>query len=78
MKFYGDDAETAAKNVARADADRAAYYTFLSGQKWGDKAHYDLCVDSSVGAERTAELIANYVRARMRAENPAAAAEAAQ
>ncbi|MBQ3446561.1 MAG: cytidylate kinase family protein, partial [Synergistaceae bacterium] len=26
---------------------RADYYEFYTGQKWGDKANYDLCVNTS-------------------------------
>ena len=67
MRLYGDDAASAKKHMAQTDSARSAYYRFLSGRTWGDKSHYDLCVDSSVGAEQTAELIAAYIRSRQTA-----------
>ena len=62
-------ARRARKNIARADAARSAYYTFISGEKWGDRQHYDLCVDSSAGAEAEADAIVSYVQARLANES---------
>ena len=64
MKLYGDDEAAALKHMQRSDEARSTYYWFISGKQWGDRSHYDLCIDSSVGAEQTAELIVAYVRDR--------------
>lgn len=55
--MYGDDEKSAKKNLERADKNRASYYELISGQKWGDPANYDLCVNSTMGKEQAAELI---------------------
>ena len=54
----------AAKDFARSDAARAAYYKSISGREWGDPHGYELCVDSSIGAEAAASLICEYMRHR--------------
>ncbi|MCM1026599.1 MAG: cytidylate kinase family protein [Roseburia sp.] len=62
MEMYGDTEQEGRRSIARSDAARGAYYKSISGQDWGDPHQYELSVDSSVGAERTAELIYGYVR----------------
>ena len=64
MEMYGDTEAEGRKSIARSDAARAAYYQSISGMAWGDAHGYELCVDSSIGPERTAELICAYLRAR--------------
>ena len=64
MKVYGDDYDTAKANVNRSDNARAKYYKNVSNQEWGDRHNYDLCVDSSIGIEETANLICDYVKNR--------------
>ena len=63
MEVYGDSEEEAKKNLRRSDKARAAYYANISAQKWGDSKNYDLCVDSSIGVEQSADLIVSYVQA---------------
>ncbi|GBU22911.1 MATE family efflux transporter [Fibrobacteres bacterium R8-0-B4] len=58
MKNYGDT------EIHRTDAARAAYFTKISGLKWGEARQYDLCIDSSIGAIKTAAVIAAYVEER--------------
>ncbi|MGN0960607.1 MAG: MATE family efflux transporter [Christensenellales bacterium] len=65
MKLYGDDKELADKNIKKSDNARSAYYNFISGQKWGEKSNYDLCIDSSYGPERTAENIVKFIKSKM-------------
>ena len=36
-----------AKRIAKIDKNRAKYYTFFTGQKWGDKLNYNLCVNTT-------------------------------
>lgn len=64
MKMYGDTQEQGKKSIARSDAARAAYYKSISGREWGDPHGYELCVDSSIGAEAAANLICEYMRHR--------------
>lgn len=61
MQVYGDSLEEARKNIRRSDEARAAYYKNISGKAWGDAHNYDLLINSSVGTERSAEIICQYV-----------------
>lgn len=61
MEVYGDAEEQADKSVRRSDSARAAYYKNITGLSWGDSKNYDLCVNSSVGVEKSAELILSYI-----------------
>ena len=61
MEVYGDPPSEAKRNIRRSDKARASYYRHISGRRWGDAKNYELSVDSSVGVEKTAELIAQYV-----------------
>ncbi|MGN1259101.1 MAG: AAA family ATPase [Christensenellales bacterium] len=62
MKIYGDDYDTAKTNVSHSDNARAKYYKNVSNQDWGDRHNYDICIDSSIGIEETANLICDYVK----------------
>ncbi len=35
------------KQILRLDKNRAKYYSFYTGQKWGDKENYDLCINTT-------------------------------
>ncbi len=61
MEMYGDSPEAAKKSIARSDAARGAYYKSVSGQEWGTPHGYELCIDSSVGEEKTADMICSYI-----------------
>ena len=52
----GDDAKKMSdrelqRHMAQIDKKRAEYYAFLSGQKWGAKENYDLCINTSTADE---------------------------
>ena len=61
MEMYGDSEAEGKKSIARSDAARGAYYKNISGHEWGDPHQYELSVDSSIGPEKTAELICSYI-----------------
>ena len=61
MEVYGDTLSEAKRNIRRSDKARASYYRHISGKRWGDAGNYELVVDSSVGVEKSAELILDYV-----------------
>ena len=47
-----------AKKIEQINKTRADYYEFYTGQKWGDKANYDLCINtSSIEPEKLAEAV---------------------
>ena len=62
MAVYGDSREEAEKNIRRSDNARGAYYRSISGHEWGDPRQYDLLVDTSIGAEHTAQIIEQYLK----------------
>lgn len=61
IEMYGDSEEDAYKNITKSDKNRASYYKIISGLKWGAVKNYDLCIDSSIGTEKTAEIIIDYI-----------------
>lgn len=57
------DIETAKKIISNQESERASYYNYYTGKKWGHSASYDLCINSSLlGIEGTAEMIAAFIR----------------
>lgn len=65
-EVYGDTLKEAKRNIRRSDKARAAYYKHISGMRWGDAKNYELTVDSSVGTEKSAEIILAYISAHER------------
>ena len=63
MEVYGDSYETAKKNVRHSDEARSSYYKKISGKAWGDRRNYHLMVDSSMGVEKSADMIYSFVKA---------------
>ena len=62
MKNYGGAEAEAHADIARSDSARAAYYAKISGRKWGDAKQYDLCIDSSIGVQKAANVIVEYMK----------------
>jgi len=62
MEMYGDTLEDAKKNIKKSDKNRASYYKIISNSTFGDVNNYDLCIDSSIGPEKTAEIIENFIQ----------------
>lgn len=61
MEMYGDTEQEGKKSIARSDAARGSYYKSISGHDWGDARQYELTVDSSIGVEKTVDLICAYI-----------------
>lgn len=64
MEMYGDDKYEARKNLNRSDKNRASYYNLISSNTFGDVNNYDLCIDSSIGVEKTTEIICNFIKTK--------------
>jgi cytidylate kinase len=62
MKNYGRSETEAHADIVHSDSARAAYYSKISGRKWGDAKQYDLCIDSSIGVQKAANVILEYVK----------------
>jgi len=51
------------KHIQKTDKKRADYYQFYTGMSWGDKANYDICVNTSrLDIKRLAAGLAAYVK----------------
>lgn len=56
------DKDRARQAVIKADKNRANYYSFYSGKKWGQPENYDLCINSTnISTEQAVDLILNYL-----------------
>ena len=66
MEVYGDDYETAKKNIRHSDEARSSYYKNISGKSWGDRHNYHIMIDGSIGLEKSADLICSYVNSACR------------
>lgn len=64
MEMYGDSKVKAKKNIIKSDKNRANYYKLISGKTFGYINNYDLCIDSSIGVENTAEVICNFIKSK--------------
>lgn len=48
--------------VIKADKNRANYYSFYSGQKWGQADHFDLCINTTkLTTDQAVEVILKYL-----------------
>lgn len=61
------DVAGANKFINQRESQRAAYYNYYTGKKWGSAEHYDLCIDASVlGLQATEKFIADFIRKRFK------------
>ena len=59
------DAQAANKFIKQRESQRAAFYNYYTGKKWGAAESYDLCIDASVlGLTATEMFIAEFIRKR--------------
>ena len=59
------DAPSANRYIKQRESQRASYYNYYTGKKWGSAESYDLCIDSSVlGLQATEKFIADFIRKR--------------
>ena len=65
IKKHGIDPARAEHIINKTDKNRANYYSFYSGQKWGMAENYDLCIDSSkLDEDNIVDLIIAYIQMR--------------
>ena len=61
------DAPEANKFIKQRESQRATYYNYYTGKKWGSAESYDLCIDSSIlGLQATERFIADFIRKRFK------------
>ena len=61
MEMYDDTHEEAVSYIRHSDAARASYYRTISSQTWGDPHNYNLCIDASIGYEKSMQVVCDYV-----------------
>lgn len=66
MEMYKDNKNDAKKHVIRSDKNRASYYNMISNSTFGDVNNYNLCIDSSIGVEKTVETICDFIKNRQK------------
>lgn len=53
--------------IKRTDKERKSYHNYYCVHKWGDSRNYDICMNSSrLGISGTADVLEDYIRARMK------------
>ena len=67
MNKEGVDRIVAQKKIEHGESQRAAYYNYYTGKKWGHATSYDLCIDSSIlGLPATEKFIAEFIRKKFK------------
>ncbi|MCR4959586.1 MAG: cytidylate kinase-like family protein [Prevotella sp.] len=62
-KKMGVSPDEARKVIEQGEKQRAEYYNYYTGKRWGAAQSYDLCIDASIlGIEQTEQFIAEFVR----------------
>lgn len=50
------------RRILEIDKNRAKYYRYYTGQKWGDRANYDICVNTTgISVKKLAEALAGLI-----------------
>jgi len=61
MEMYGDNETKAKKSISKSDKARSLYYKSVSGLEWGKSQNYDICINSAIGPDKTADIICEYI-----------------
>ena len=61
-EMYSDEPEQAIINMRHSDEARSSYYKNISGRDWRDLKNYNLSINTSIGKEKSAELIVSYIK----------------
>ena len=61
-KIYQQKAKNIKALVRKKDRARKAYYDYFTHRTWGKADHYDLCINSAIGIDLAADIIARTAR----------------
>lgn len=61
---YREPMDNPEKDITKKDKSRAAFYNTYSEYPWGDIRNYDMALNSSIGIEKSADIIYEYVKTR--------------
>lgn len=65
VHIYHEADEKALEHIQKTDKKREQYYSFYSGQRFGDAVNYDICLDSSViGVDQCIEILKDIYHAK--------------
>ncbi|MBQ3842348.1 MAG: cytidylate kinase-like family protein [Ruminiclostridium sp.] len=59
---YGEQADNYRAYLTKKDKNRIAYYNYFADDAWGKVQNYDISVNSDIGIDKAADLIAQYIR----------------
>ena len=59
---YGEQSENYRAYLLKKDKNRIAYYNYFADDAWGKVQTYDISVNSDIGIDRSADLIAQYIK----------------
>lgn len=63
VERHGCSRKEAQRLIEKGEADRATYYNYYTGKRWGQAESYHLSIDASrLGIEQTAAFIAQYIK----------------
>lgn len=62
MNSYGDNEEQAKNYIERSDKKRASFYNGITGQTWGNKENYDLCINGEMGSTSAVQMIKECIK----------------
>ena len=61
---YKEPMDNPEKALQKKDKARAAFYNTYAEYAWGDIRNYDLVISNTIGIEKTADIIVDYIKAR--------------
>ena len=57
VKYYGINEKDAKKQIKQKNKQRANHYKHYTGEEWGKLEKYDICINSDIGVEESANTI---------------------
>ena len=61
---YQEPMDNPERALQKKDKSRAAFYYTYSEYPWGDIRNYDMALNSSIGIDKSADIIWDYVKAK--------------
>ncbi len=62
---YGEQAENYRAYLMKKDKNRIAYYNYFADDAWGKVQTYDISVNSDIGIDKSADILADYIKTRL-------------
>ncbi len=63
VKYYNIEEKDAESQITKIDKKRSTYYSYYTGQKWGEAENYDLSIHcDAIGVEKCVDIIEEFVK----------------